>query len=322
MAAIRKTVMIHIPLYNEEGNLPEVFRRVELIADAEVAYDWSFLLVDNCSTDAGGALCEAKAKADRRYQYVRMSRNWEANAGLVSFDYCDADAMIVLFSDLQDPPENIPFMLRKWEEGFHLVNGIVKARHDYTWTKTLGAWIAYKLIDTLADTKMPKGATDFRLMDRRVVEAVRQCREFPRFTRALVNWVGFRQTTFPYDRVPRVKGVSKAGLVHSVNLAFDAIMNFSDRPLRMISAFGMAVLFAALGLAGFYAAGILMGYPAPRGITTVFILILANMGITSFFLGVIGEYLGRSFVQSKRRPLYFVETALNAVPVRDSRSFP
>ncbi|GAC1599783.1 MAG: glycosyltransferase family 2 protein [Myxococcales bacterium] len=306
-----KTITVHIPLFNEEANLPEVFRRVELVAAGEPGYEWDFLLVDNCSTDRSEAICEDKCRADARYRYLRMSRNWEGNASIAAFDHCTGDAMIVLFSDLQDPPEYIPLMLRKWEEGWALVNGVVRARHDFTLLKTAGAAIAYRLIDWLSDARMPRGATDFRLMDRKVVDAVRQCREFPRFTRGLVHWIGFRGTTFEYDRAPRVKGESKAGLVHSVNLALDAILNFSDKPLRMISLFGIAMLFVAFALAVVYGGGRLMGRPAPRGVTTTFVLLLANLGFLSFFLGVIGEYLGRMFVQSKNRPLYFVEKAIN-----------
>ena len=303
----RKLITVHIPLYNEEANLPAVFSRIEAVAAQESGYDWDFMLIDNCSTDGSEAICTARCHSDPRYRYLRMSRNWEANAGVASFDYSRGDAMVVLFSDLQDPPELIPSMLRKWEEGYQLVNGIVRDRHDYTIFKTLGASVAYWLIDWLADTKMPRGATDFRLMDRKVVEAVRTCREFPRFTRGLVHWVGFRKTTFEYDRAPRVAGESKAGMVHSINLAIDAILNFSDKPLRMISLFGVGLLFVSFALAFFYAWGVISGKPAPRGVTTTFVLLLANLGFVSFFLGLVGEYLARSFVQAKNRPLYFVE---------------
>ena len=127
----------------------------------------------------------------------------------------------------------------------------------------------------------------------------------------LVHWVGFKKHFFEYDRVPRRAGRSKAGMVHSINLAFEAILNFSDRPLRMISLFGVMLLFVAFGMAVFYSTGVILGYPAPRGITTVFVLVLANIGFTSFFLGIIGEYLGRCFTQTKMRPMYFVEKTMN-----------
>jgi polyisoprenyl-phosphate glycosyltransferase len=306
-----KTVTVHIPLFNEEANLAEVFRRVEMVAAQETRYRWDFLLIDNCSTDGSQALCEAKCAADRRYRYVRMSRNWQASAAVAAFDYCTADAMVVLFSDLQDPPELIPRMLRSWEEGNDLVSGVVRARRDSRLLKTLGAAVAYRLIDWLTDARMPRGATDFRLMDRKVVEAVRRCREFPRFTRGLVHWVGFRQVTFEYDRAPRVAGQSKGDLTHSLDVAFDAILNFSEKPLRMISLFGMMMLVIAMVAAVFYAWGNLTGRPAPRGVTTTFVLLLANLGFLSFFLGLVGEYLARAFVQVKNRPLYFVEKTVN-----------
>lgn len=311
---MRKSVTIHIPLYNEEANLPEVFRRVAAVVAQEPAYDWDFLLIDNGSSDGSQRICEARCAQDPRYRYVRMSRNWHGNASIAAFDYCASDALILLFSDLQDPPELIPLMLRKWEEGFDVVNGVVRRRNDEGWWKTAGAALAYRLIDWLAETHMPRGATDFRLLDRKVVAAVRECREFPRFFRGLVHWVGFRKHVFPYDRAPRVAGESKAGVLHSVNLALDAILNFSDKPLRMISIFGMIVLAGSLVLAAWYAWGRIMGYPAPQGITTVFVLLLANLGFTSFFLGLIGEYLSRTFVQSKNRPLYFVEKEINVGP--------
>ena len=298
----KKSVCIYIPLFNERANLPEVFRRVETVVANEPAYEWRFLLIDNSSTDGSDLLCEAQAKADPRYRYVRLSRNWEAAAAHASFDFCDADAMIVLFSDLQDPPELIPLMLRRWEEGFHLVNGIVRVRNDYTALKTIGARVAYRLIEWLTDSHMPANATDFRLMDRKVIDAVRACREWPRFTRGLVHWVGFKKSFFEYDRTERVAGESKGTLLHSLRLTWEAILNFSDKPLRLISMFGLIVLLIAGLLALNYGFGKLLGYPAPKGVTTVFILTLANIGLTSFFLGQRSPHAHFSLLAMQGKP--------------------
>jgi len=315
----RKSVCVYMPLYNEQANLPELFERVEAVTKREPDYDWHYLLVDNASTDRSQEICEEHAKDDPRWRYVRLSRNWEAAASHVAFDYCHEDAMIVLFSDLQDPPELIPEMLRKWDEGYLIVNGKVRARHDSNLVKTVGAFIAYRFIEWLTDARMPRNATDFRLMDRKVVDAMRELREWPRFTRGLIHWIGFKKHFFDYDRAPRKAGVSKGGLIHSINLTIEAILNFSDKPLRMISVFGGVVVVAAMCLAVFYAAGVILGKPAPKGVTTVFVLVLANIGLTSFFLGIIGEYLGRTFIQAKKRPMYFVESTVN---VADQRTEP
>ncbi len=308
--AEKKTVCVYLPLFNEVDNLPDVFRRVEAVVAKESGYDWTFLLVDNGSTDGSEALCDEKAASDPRYRYIRLSRNWVEGASLVPLDYCFDDAMITVFTDLQDPPEKIPLMLRKWEEGYAIVNGIVGTRHDSSLFKSLGAAVAYRLIDWLTDANLPKSATDFRLLDRKVIEALRACQEWPRFSRGLVHWIGFKKAYFEYDRTPRVAGVSKGTFLPNIRLTLEAVFNFSDKPLRMISGFGIFVLTLAVILACLYSWGAIFGKP-PRGITTVFVLVLANIGLTSFFLGVIGEYLGRTFVQSKRRPIYFVEKTAN-----------
>ena len=323
-----KLLSILIPAFNEEENLPLVFPRLTQILDALPAHiDYEVIILDNASTDRTSAIARELCAQDRRWKLLRYSRNFGFESSLVAgLDHARGDAVVLLVSDLQDPPELIPEFVRQWEEGFEVVVGVLRKRRDYSILKTIGAKIAYWLIYTLSDCKIPPNATDFRLLDRKVVHALKLLREPDRYLRGLVHWIGFRRSYVPYDRAPRRGGRSTAGIWYSVRFAVNAILCFSAKPLRLATVLGGFVAGASFAYALFaFAAHFLhlsfLPVPPP-GITTIILLISFFIGFNTLFLGIIGEYLARIYNQGKNRPLYLVDEQINFdVQKRDSRNF-
>ena len=205
---MKKLISIILPAYNEEANLPSAFMRINAVAQSlSEAYDFEMIVLDNASTDRTGAIAKAHCEADPRWKYLAYSRNFGAEASMLAgLDHAKGDAVINVFSDMQDPPELIPEMVHRWERGAQMVYGVLRERNDYSILKTIGAKIAYKLIRWFADTNIPENATDFRLMDRVVVDAVCQMREPDRYLRGLVHWLGFKVDSFQFDRAKREGG--------------------------------------------------------------------------------------------------------------------
>ncbi len=312
MTSRRKLLSIIIPAYNEEGNIEEIHERVTRLFERELAdYDYEAIILDNASTDGTPERARVLCSRDTRWKYLRYSRNFGFDASLTAgLDHARGDAVITLLSDLQDPPELIPQFVREWEQGALVVNGVVRRREDASRLKTLGADIAYWLIHHLSETKIPPGATDFRLLDHRVVEALRRLREPDRYLRGLVHWVGFERKLLPYDRQPRKHGRSSAGLIFCLQYAWNAIVSFSAKPLQIATYFGLAITLLSAVLAVLYLF-IYFVRPdfatlPPPGISTLLLLILFGIGTQSLFLGLIGEYLARIYNQGKNRQLYIV----------------
>jgi dolichol-phosphate mannosyltransferase len=308
----RKKLSIICPAYNEEKNLGKLHERVtQLFADQLSQYDYEVLILDNCSEDRTREVALDICHKDDHWKYLRYSRNFGFDPSITAgLDHAEGDAVITLLSDLQDPPEVIPEFVRLWESGAEVVNGVVRERNDGNWIKSLGAVISYKMIYHLSESRIPPGATEFRLLDRKVVLALRELREPDRYLRGLVNWVGFKRELVPYDRAPREVGQSSAGLYFCIKYALNAIICFSAKPLQVATYFGVLTTLISLSLAVAYLL-IYIFKPdfatlPPAGISTVVLLILFGIGTQSFFLGLIGEYLARVYNQGKGRLLYIV----------------
>jgi dolichol-phosphate mannosyltransferase len=308
----RKCLSLIIPAYNEEMGISVLYERVSALFQTTLSdYDYEAIILDNASTDATAVRAKEVCAKDSHWKYIRYSRNFGFDASLTAgLDHADGDAVITLLSDLQDPPEVIPVFVREWEQGAEIVNGVVHERNDGNRLKTLGAKISYWLIYQLSESKIPPGATDFRLLDRRVVLALRNLREPDRYLRGLVNWVGFRRVLIPYDRKPRLSGRSSAGLWFCLKYAFSAIICFSAKPLQLATLFGVFVTFMSILLSAAYL-GVYFTRPdciplPPPGISTLVLLMLFGIGTQSVFLGLIGEYLARVYNQGKERMLYIV----------------
>jgi glycosyltransferase involved in cell wall biosynthesis len=322
-----KLVSIVIPVYNEQDNLPELFTRVEAVANEQTSFEFEFLIVDNCSTDRTEDIVTAQCAKDPRWKYVRFSRNFGAEVSLAAgLKYARGDAAILLFSDLQEPPEYIPDFLVKWQEGYDVVYGTLLTREDASLFKKLGALVAYKLIEKLSDIKIPANATDYRLMSRNVINAINDCGESNRYLRGLVHWVGFSQAAVPYDRAPRKHGETSTNALFLVGYAVNALIAFSERPLKMASLFGFLMVLVSIGGAVLYTIllilsqmGIAPTAPPPPGWTTLTLLVLFFGGMQSLFMGVIGEYIANIYGEVKLRPLWIVDKEIGVSRPGDDR---
>lgn len=310
---MKKKISIIIPAYNEQDNLPHAFARLNALFTNQLAgYELEAIILDNSSSDKTEEIASAFALQDNRWKYVRYSRNFGADVSMTAgLDFATGDAVVNLFSDLQDPPETIPLFVKEWERGAEVVNGIVKVRNDSSFFKTLGARMAYALISSLSECDIVPGATDFRLLDRKVVNVLRNMKESDRYMRGLVGWVGFRRAVVSYDRQPRERGASNANLIHCLGYAFNAIICFSGKPLQIATIFGfsLTLLSILLGIVYFILHFIHPAFMsvAPAGVTTIILLLTFGLGVQSLFLGLIGEYLARVYNQGKGRPLYVVD---------------
>lgn len=314
-----KKLSILVPVFNEEGNLPRLQKRLDLVLEKiKGKIDPEVIILDNCSTDNSSDISKAIVKKSSYWKYIRLSRNFGYHNSLAcGFDIATGDGLIVLAGDLQEPPEFIPEMVEKWEQGYDVVYGLLNERNDSSPLKTIGARIFYPLIYTLSETTLPQNATDFRLIDRKIIDVIKKMREPDRYLRGLIHWSGFKQIGFQYDREKRVYGESVAGIWYSTKWALNAIICFSNFPLRIISYFGIIVLLISTGLSLFFI--YTKFYPLaflqtpPTGSTVIILLLLFIIGMNSLFLGLIGEYVGRIYTQGKERPLYIIDEVVNPV---------
>jgi glycosyltransferase involved in cell wall biosynthesis len=315
-----KLLTLIVPAFNEENNLPALRARLNPVLDTlkEIQVETEIILLDNCSTDGTAVFGRRVCQEDKRWRYVRYSRNFGYHGSLAcGFDLAQGDALIVLASDLQEPPELIPKMVSLWQAGNDVAYGVLKKRRDHLWLKTLGAKVFYRVFSYLSDFEIPPYATDFRILSRRVVDAVNQMRESDRYLRGLVHWSGFRQVPFEYDRDKRVVGES-AGIWPSTIWAVNATLCFSQKPLRALSTFGFIVMLASM-LSSIYFFVIYFFPPRfipipPTGTTVLALLLLFGIGANAFSLGIVGEYVGRIYNQAKLRPLYIIDETVNIEP--------
>jgi dolichol-phosphate mannosyltransferase len=306
----RRLITVIMPARNEEQNLPRAYDEVTAVM-TRLGHDYEVLLIDNDSADGTGRVAAGLCARDARWRYLKFSRNFHVEGSIAAgLRYARGDAAVVLFSDLQDPPELIPEFVRKWQEGCDVVYGVVRDRGDEPAWRTAASQALYRLVHAMSDVEIVPNATDFRLLSRRAIDALNRFDERNRYVRGLAHWIGFRQESIEYDRRPRTAGASKANLLYTLNLAANAITCFSIRPLQLFTVAGFAALAAtaALGLAhlGFW----LFAASVP-GLMTVYVLLLANLAVLLLGFGTVGEYVGRIYVETKRRPLFLIETELN-----------
>jgi len=300
-----KTISLVIPFYNEGDTVLDFFKQIFPVVDSIKQYNFEFICVDDGSSDDTFAnLLKIK---DARVKIIQLSRNFRKEAALTAgIDFATGDAVIPIDADLQDPPELIAAMLQKWEEGFEVVLAKRKSRSTDSWLKRNSAKCFYKIHNYLADFKIPDNVGDFRLMDRVVVDALKKLPERQRFMKGLFAWVGFKSTIVEYDRQMRISGKTKWNKWKLWNFALDGITSFSTLPLRIWSYLG--VLFALIAF--FYGSWIILrtfinGVDLP-GYASLFVAVLFIGGIQLIGIGVLGEYLGRIYQETKQRPIYVV----------------
>lgn len=302
-----KSVSVIIPAYNEEDCVDELSMRLKSVFDSESAYSWQAVIVENGSVDSTWSKLSKIAEQDSRFKVIRLSRNFKMDGGLTAgLDYISSDACILMTADLQDPPELIPTFLRKWEEGYENIYGVVSERRGTNIIRRFNSQLFYKIASKLSDGSIPENASDFRLVDKKVYETVRRMTERNRFVRGLFAWVGFKSIGIPMVRPPRFAGVSNAHTFAVLELALKGIMANSYKPLRFISIFGLSLsLFSFLALFPMIIAWLFIGVPF-AGFGTIVTLILFGIGIQSLMLGVVSEYVGLVYEEAKSRPNFVV----------------
>lgn len=303
-----------VPTYNEQAVLAEFHGRLARVMTA-LGETWEVIYVDDGSRDATPALLRALRAADAHVAVVSLSRNFGKEAATTAgLDHAHGDAVIVIDCDLQDPPEVIPDLVAAWRRGVDMVCATRRERQGETWLKKATAALFYRLINRVAQVEVPPDTGDFRLMSRRVADAVRALREHNRFMKGIFAWVGFPTESVLYDRAGRHAGISKWGWWKLWNLALEGLTSNTVMPLKIATYLGLIVAgFATFYLAEVLLRTLLFGNPV-AGYPSLMVVVLFLGGAQLIILGVMGEYLSRIFTETKRRPIYLVESYAPARP--------
>jgi len=305
-APARPSLAVVVAAYNEEAALPLLHPRIAAALGA-LDVDARILYVDDGSRDGTWEVLQEIAARDPRVELLRLSRNFGKELALTAgLDRVDADAALVLDADGQDPPELLPEFVAHWRAGADVVYGLRRSRAGESWLKRASAHAFYRVINRLSDTGIPADTGDFRLVSRRVLEALRSLRERQRFMKGLFAWVGYAQVAVPYERGARVAGRSKFNYWRLWNFALEGITGFSTLPLRVATYVGVASALLAFGYGAWIVAKTLLWGDPVQGWPTLMTVVLFLGGVQLMALGVIGEYLGRLYLESKQRPLYLV----------------
>jgi dolichol-phosphate mannosyltransferase len=303
------TYSVVVPIYNEIDNLPELYRRIKEVMES-LQGTWELLLVDDGSTDGSTEIIRELAGKDKAVRPVIFARNFGHQIAITAgWDYARGDAVIVIDADLQDPPEVILELVKKWKEGYEVVYAVRAEREGESWFKLWTASLFYRLIYRITDVKIPLDTGDFRLMDRKVVDVIKSMRERHRFPRGMSAWVGFKQIGVDYKRTARHAGETKYPFRKMLRLALNAITGFSYFPLQVATYVG----FTAAGIAILAIPVVIYmrmtGSQAFFGQATTLIAVLFLGGVQLISLGILGEYIGRLYDEAKGRPLYIVREA-------------
>lgn len=319
--ARHRCISVVVPVYNEEEVLPEFYKRITAVMDA-LEHRTELVFVDDGSTDGTRALVSKLRDGDPRIALVHLSRNFGKEIAMTAgLHHARGDAIIVIDADLQDPPELIPELLRRWQDGFDAVYAKRSSRDGETLLKRTTAALFYRLIQQASRVKIPEDTGDFRLLSRRAVDALAQLPEQHRFMKGLFAWIGFRQCAVLYRRDPRLAGKTKWNYWRLWNFAIEGITSFTIAPLKMATYVGLLTALGAFAY-GVYMIVRTLVYGNPvAGYPSLLVIVLFLGGMQLVALGVLGEYIGRVFDESKRRPLYFLEQYLpsNLRPLDDQR---
>ena len=300
-------ISVVVPFLNEEGNLPELYNRLKAVFDGR-SESAEFLFVDDGSTDGSFQYLEKIRQSDSRVRILQFSRNFGHQIAITAgMDYADADAVIIIDADLQDPPETIADLLAKWHEGFEVVYAVRRSREGETWLKKFLAASFYRIFHQMAKVNVPMDTGDFRLVDRKVVDALKEVRELHRFMRGLTCWVGFRQCAVEYDRAARHAGETKYPVWKSLKLAWDGITSFSGKPLQWMMNIGVLIAAGSAFFALFIIGKKMAGQADwISGWASLSVLILFLGGVQLAAVGLLGQYISRIFDETKKRPLYLI----------------
>jgi glycosyltransferase involved in cell wall biosynthesis len=308
---MKKLISVVIPAYNEEDCIEELANRLDLLIQKENNYTWEIFIVENGSTDSTWEKLKKVTATNSNFKVIKLSRNFRMDGGLTAgLEYIKGDACVLMTADLQDPPEMISDFLRKWEEGFENIFAVIKKRTGTNLIRRINSKLFYFVAAKLSGNSLPENASDFRLVDRKVYEAVKQMTEKNRFIRGLFAWAGFKSIGLPMERPPRFAGVSNASTGKVIDLALKGIFSHSYKPLRFISLTGLVVsvisIISLIPLSWYW---IVAGVPF-AGFGTVAALIIGTFGFQVLMMGVMSEYIALIYEESKNRPNFIVSETL------------
>jgi dolichol-phosphate mannosyltransferase len=308
---MKKLVSVVIPAYNEEDCIEELANRLDLLVQKENNYMWEIFIVENGSTDSTWEKLKKVTETNSNFKVIKLSRNFRMDGGLTAgLEYIKGDACELMTADLQDPPEMISEFLRKWEEGYENIYAVIKKRTGTNLIRRINSKLFYFVAAKLSGNSLPENASDFRLVDRKVYEAVKQMTEKNRFIRGLFAWAGFKSIGLPMERPPRFAGVSNASTGKVIDLALKGIFSHSYKPLRFISLTGLVVsvisIISLIPLSWYW---IVAGVPF-AGFGTVAALIIGTFGFQVLMMGVMSEYIALIYEESKNRPNFIVSETL------------
>lgn len=303
-----KKVTILIPCYNEEQSLPLLYQELSSLIDSHQEYDWEILFVNDGSKDNTIYLIKQLSHQDHRIAYVDLSRNFGKEAAMLAgFDYATGDCMVIMDADLQHPPHLIPEMLKYWEEGYDDVYAKRTTRGKESWLRKNLSLLYYKLLQKTTRVEILQNVGDFRLLDRKCIDTLKQLRESERYTKGMFCWIGFNKKEIEFEQGDRVAGQTSWNYLGLFNLAIEGITSFTIAPLRLSTMIGVIVsLIAFIYMCVIITKTLIWGEDV-QGFPTLMVVILFLGGIQLLSLGIIGEYLGRIFHEAKNRPVYVVK---------------
>ena len=302
-----KKITIIIPAYNEEESLPHLYDRLEKLMNSMENYEFEILFVNDGSKDNTINLIKEYREKDNRICYVDFSRNFGKEIAMIAgLDYATGDCVIFMDADLQDPPELIPELVKYWEEGYDDVYAKRSSRKGETWLKKFTSKMYYRVLQHLTNVPIQQDTGDFRLLDRRCVNALRKMRESQRNSKSMFSWIGYKKKEVLYDRDPRIAGKTKWNYKKLVDLAIDGITSFTTSPLRISTYISIPTFIVLFVYFVYVIAKCIVTSTMIQAYQAIILLILFFSGVQILLFGIIGEYLGRIFNESKDRPLYLV----------------
>ena len=304
---MKKKVTILIPCYNEEASLPALRTALLSMMELNESYDWEVLMINDGSKDHTLSIIKDFRKSDHHFAYIDLSRNFGKEAAMLAgFDYAKGDCMVIMDADLQHPPTLIPEMLKYWEEGYEDVNAKRISRGKESWMRNQLSLLYYKMLQHTTRVEILQNVGDFRLLDRKCIDVLKQLRETERYTKGMFCWIGFKKKEILFQQGDRVAGQSSWNFWSLFNLAIEGITSFTTAPLRISTVLGFGVsILALLYMLYIVAKTLIWGEPV-QGFPTLMIAILFLGGVQLISVGIIGEYIGRIFNETKNRPVYIV----------------
>ena len=308
----KKLISVVIPIFDEESNIDELYIQLVKLMSREEKYSFEIIAVEHGSTDSTFKKLLTVNKKDKRLKILQLSKNFgNADAAIFAgLNFVKGDACVLMMGDLQDPPDMIPQFIRKWEQGYEIVYGIIKKRADTSFSRKISSLLFYMILNKLTDNLFPENVSDFRLIDKKVYEIVKTMPERNKFLRGIINWTGFSQIGVSFNREKRFAGESKAYFFTVLKVALNGIFSFSYAPLKLVTLLGFALSVVSFMLIIYQLSLYIVVGRGEPGISTIVVVLGFLFGMLFLILGVIGEYLARIYDEVKQRPNFIIRNKI------------